>query len=221
MKTRKQLAEKLGVNLRWLPGGEDTQKIAEWIEQGRCRIEHRGHGNSPLLVFEDGGSMEIQTVRWAHTARGWCLVSIDHAHSREKTTHYDVCGTIDAVKKAIAEVPNLDGLQELLDDIEHMIVRMNGRRDEYGSLVDDLRETLDKEIRSKPVPPVFALLSDLRVALSQDPAEVRRNYAGITETAEAVRDVAQFLEYSLEDYRDMARQIDGLIQKVKGARSWG
>ena len=111
--TLEEIAKKLGVNLRWLPSVEHAEKIAEWIERGRCHIEHRGHRHPPLLVFEDGGSMEVPSVRWANTNGDFKLTSISETHSKDKTTHYDVCGTIDTIKDAVADEPELEGLQEM------------------------------------------------------------------------------------------------------------
>jgi hypothetical protein len=220
MKTQEQLAEHLGVSPRWLPESNDAEKIAEWVERGRCHIEHRGHKNAPLLVFEDGGIMELPTVRWAQTSRGWCLVSVDKTHSAQKTTHSDVCGTIDRIKAAMKDEPNWEGLHELLDDIEHMIRRMDRRREEYDGFVADLQSILSRAVRRKPVAPAFDWLEKLREELSQDPATVRSNRAAINETAESVRDVAQFLEYALEDYRAMAQELDERVRRIKGARTW-
>ena len=221
MNTRKQLAEQLGVNPKWLPEGDHAKKIAEWVERGRCHIEHRGHKNAPLLVFEDGGAMEIPTVRWVQTSRGWCLVSVDSTHSEEKTTHYDVCGTIDAIKAAISGEPSPDGLLELLDDIEHMIRRMNRRREEYEGFVADVQNIVSRAVRCKPVAQAFGWLDELRQELSNDPDVIKSNQASINDTAESVRDIAQYLEYALEDYRSVAQELGDRVRQIRGARAWG
>ena len=218
--TRGQIAEKLGVSLRWLPSAEHAGKIAEWIERGRCHIAHRGHGNAPLLIFEDGGSMEVPSVRWANINGDFNLISISETHSNDKTTHYDVCGTIDTIKEAIADAPELGGLQELLNDVEHMILRMNSRRDEYERFVDGIQNLLGRKIRRKAVHPASAHLSELRQVFSMDAETVKSRHDYIVDKAEAVRDVAQFLEYSLEDYREMVLEIERVCREIRGARSW-
>lgn len=216
----KQLADTLGVHQRWLPPAEHAEKLAQWVGEGRCRVMHRGHGVAPALEFEDGGSMELPSVRWALTSRGHCLVSISDVHSEEKTTHSDVCGTVDAMKEAIAGEPDVTGLQEFLDDIEHMIRRMKKRRDEYDQFTEQLREAFDTEIRRKPVPPAFDLLDDLREALSQSSSQISANHDDIVVKAEKVRDIAQYLEYSLADYKKMVLEINRLCREIRGGRSW-
>jgi len=221
MMTREQLAERMGINHRWLPsGGRHARKIYEWVEEGRCRIEHRGHGHAPVLVFEDGGSMEIPSVRWADTANGRCLVSVSDIHTEDKTTHYDVCGTVDTIRSALEGEPNLNGLQDLLVDIEHMIRRMKNRRDEYEGLIANLKNVIERNVRCKEVPGAFAQLAELRKALSENIDVVKSNRDSILETAESVRDVAQYLEYSLQDYRDIVLELNRLCRDIQGARKW-
>lgn len=220
MITREQLAEKLGINPRWLPADNHSRKIVEWIERGRCHIEHRGHGTAPLLVFEDGGSMEVPSVRWTKTARGWCLASVGTIHSRDATTHCDVCGTVDSLLEAIADEPRLDGLQELLRDVEHMITRMKNRRDEYEDFVKNAQEILERKIRRKGVSPACSQLKELKRVLSRDAEYVKSGRTSIVQTVESVRDIAQFLEYSLKDYRDITLEIQSLCRDVQGARDW-
>ena len=220
MNSRRELAERLGVHERWLPSVEHAEKIAEWVALGRCHIEHQGHRNAPILVFEDGGAMELPTVRWKNTVRGWCLVSSTDVHTEEKTTHYDVCGTIDAIKSAIDGEPETGGLREFLDDVEHMIGRMKGRRDEYERFTEDVRRLIESPVRGKPVEPASGLLASLHETLARDPSAVKAERAAIFEKAEAVRDIAQHLEYSLADYRDMVMELERLCREIRGARRW-
>lgn len=220
MSKQEEIAKKLDVNPRWLPPQDHAEKILQWVQEGRCHIQHQGHRKAPVLVFNDGGSMELPTVRWKDTPRGWRLVSVGSDHSDRQTTHYDVCGTVDHIEEAIEGEPELEGLQDLLDDIEHMLGRMKSRRDEYEDFVAKVREALEKDVRKKPVAPACDRLDELRQALAAGPDEVKKNREDITETAEAVRDVAQFLEYALRDYRDIALAIHRLYEEVRGGRNW-
>ncbi|MFP3903385.1 MAG: hypothetical protein ACLFWB_03985 [Armatimonadota bacterium] len=214
------IACELDVNPRWLPPQEHAEKILEWVEEGRCHIEHRGHKKAPILVFDDGGAMELPTVRWMETPRGWRLASIGDEHTEQQTSHYDVCGTVDIIEEAIEGEPDLEGLQDLLDDIEHMLRRMKSRRDEYEAFVSGVRKALESEVRRKEVEPAYGWLDELREMLDRPPQEVQEDREKIVEKAEAVREVAQFLEYSLTDFREIALQIHRLYEEVRGARNW-
>ncbi len=220
MPSLQQIAEQLDVNPRWLPPEKHAERILEWVEKGRCHIEHRGHGNAPVLVFNDGGAMELPTVRWMETPRGWRLASVGDEHTEQQTSHYDVCGTVDVIEEAIEGEPDLEGLQDLLDDIEHMLRRMKSRRDEYEDYVSGVREALESEIRRKEVSPAYDWLDELRQMLNRPPQAVQEDREEIVEKAEAVRDVAQFLEYSLRDFKDIALEINRLYREVQGARNW-
>lgn len=220
MPRRDDIARELDVNPRWLPPQEHAEKILQWVEEGRCHIEHRGHRRAPVVVFNDGGAMELPTVRWMETSRGWRLASIGDEHTEEQTSHYDVCGTVDAIEEAIEGEPELEGLQSLLDDIEHMLRRMKSRRDEYEAFVSGVREALDRQVRRKEVSPAYGWLDELREMLDRSPGRVQAEREEIVEKAEAVRDVAQFLEYSLTDFKEIALQIHRLYEEVKGARNW-
>jgi hypothetical protein len=220
MEKLKQIAEQLGIHHRWLPEGEHAEKIAEWIDSGVCYIEHRGHNVPPLLVFEDGGSMEIPTVRWTKTSRGWCLVSVGGECSNEGTTHYDVCGTVDAIKHAVSDPSGTEGLIDLVDDIEHMIARMAKRMDEYQRFFSEVRKAIGGEVTPLPGPPASERLAGLRVLLSNDPRDEETHRTEIVAAAESVRDAAQALEDTLAVYRDIARKIEGQVHTIKGARKW-
>ncbi len=218
---KEQIIEQvLEENRRWLPPAPHDRHMAEQVAIGRCHIEHRGHGEAPLLVFPDGGVMQLPTVRWQETTRGWRLIAETDEHSHHQTTHLDVCGTVDTIEEAIEGEPQLEGLDELMGDIEHMLGRLKRRRDAYEKYVADVREALEWEVRQKPVPPGFKKLEELRQMLAESAEWVAEHREEVVETAEAVRDVAQYLEYSLADYKKIALRLNELFVEIRGARKW-
>lgn len=128
---QKAIEQILEENRRWLPPSPHAEKMAEAVAAGRCHIQHRGHGQAPLLVFFDGGAMQLPTVRWANTARGWRFTAESSEHSPDQTTHLDVCGTVDTIEQAIEGEPQLEGLSMDHDtgaDLPAETVRRNFRR---------------------------------------------------------------------------------------------
>ena len=226
-----EIAKTLDVKSRWLPPFEDATMIAGAIARGVCYLEHRGHGFAPLLVFEDGGSMELPLVRWAETDRGFRLVSVGDSHGPHQTTHYDVCGTVDSIESAIGEwfsktkspasevdtENQIPGLVELLNDISHMIDRMERRRNEYVSFAREVEARLRAKNRYKSIDPARKWLSQLKNELPNIDGD---SYESFVEKIEGVRDIAQYLEYSLTDYKSMALDIVDLLDRVRGSRNW-
>jgi DNA repair exonuclease SbcCD ATPase subunit len=217
---QKAIEQILEENRRWLPPSPHAEKMAEAVAAGRCHIQHRGHGQAPLLVFFDGGAMQLPTVRWANTARGWRFTAESSEHSPDQTTHLDVCGTVDTIEQAIEGEPQLEGLDDLCEDIKHMLGRLARRQGEYDSFVSQVREALEWEVRSKPVEGGLQQLEQLREMLARSPQWVAEHREQVVETAEAVRDVAQYLEYCLTDYKKIALRLHELYEQVRGARKW-
>lgn len=211
-----EIADRLGVHPRWLPETPHAERILEQVEAGSCHLEHRGHRQPPFLVFNDGGAMELPTVRWMKTSRGTRLASVSEHHDENRTTHYDVCGTVDTILDIVKTGGDPSQLGPLYDDIEAMIRRMSSRRDEYDSFLSEIGELLARElpeVRRKPVEPAFSWLAQLRESAG---GEGERTI----ELAEAVRDVAQYLEYSLTDMRRIAVRVEALYREIKGLRNW-
>jgi hypothetical protein len=181
--------------------------------------------------------MELPSVRWMKTDRGERLASVSVEHSTEQTTHYDVCGTVDSIESALeglaaerrtaggeeAYAPveiDAETLDSYLTDIDHMISRMKRRRDEYERFVIEARDLLERAVRRKKVEPAARLIAELR-SMMRDPAiaeEAKRRE--FVETIEGVRDIAQFLEYSLSDYKEIALDLLALIDGIRGGRVW-
>jgi len=207
-------------NRRWLPPSPHDQHMAEQVAIGRCHIQHRGHAQAPLLVFPDGGTMQLPTVRWRETLRGWRLIAESDEHSEYQTTHLDVCGTVDSIEKALEGEPELTGLDVLMVDIEHMLGRLERRRGAYEKYVAEVKVALEGVVRQKPVPPGYEKLNELREMLAKSPEWVAEHREEVVATAEIVRDVAQYLEYSLADYKKIALRLNELFVEIRGARKW-
>ncbi len=207
-------------NRRWLPPSPHDEKMAEQVAIGRCHIQHRGHGQAPMIVFPDGGAMQLPTVRWRETVRGWELIAESDEHSEHQTTHLDVCGTVDTIEEAIEGEPELEGLDVLMVDIEHMLGRLKRRQHAYEKYVAAVKEALEEVVRRKPVPPGFEKLNELREMLAKSPEWVAQHREEVVATAEIVRDVAQHLEYSLADFKKIALRLNELFVEIRGARKW-
>jgi hypothetical protein len=221
MSEPKDYAALLNVNKRWLPPDEDCWAILGTINQGHAHIEHRGHGNPPLLVFMDGGAMELPTVRFRETLRGMQLVSEGEAVSENQTRHRDVCGSVDEYKKLIKEDPDNPVLPRLLEDIGHMIRRLAGRRDEYRQFIADVLEACAAEVRGpERVELAYELLPELQKRIGCSVEKNEAELETIYEEAEAVRDVAQYLEYALHDSKAIAMRINELFEQIRGGRTW-
>jgi len=221
MSDTKDYAALLNVNKRWLPPDEDCEAILYHINDGTAYIEHRGHGNAPLLVFMDGGAMELPTVRHRDTLRGMQLVSEGEMVSENQTRHRDVCGSVDEFKKLIMEDPDNPVLKRLLEDIGHMIRRLAKRRDEYRQFIDDVHEACQAEIREpERVALAYELIPELEKRIGSSAEGNQADEETIFEQAEAVRDVAQYLEYALHDSKAIALRINELFEQIRGGRHW-
>ncbi len=219
--TEEQIEQILNVNPRWLPPSPHREKIAEWVRGGACHVVHRGHGQSPLLVFDDGGAMALPTVRWAETERGWRLVSEGEDASATQTRHLDVCGSLDEFKRLLVEDPDNEVMPRLLADVEHMIARLTTRRNAYCDFASEVIETAQAEVRGpKRYEDAAELLPKLNQYLDEDPQWISDNLDAIYDEVERVRDVAQFLEYALADYKEMALKLNSLYRAIKGGRNW-
>jgi hypothetical protein len=214
MMTIEAIAAALDVNGRWIPGVEHGEKILDEVRAGNCHIEHRGHRTPPLLVFNDGGAMELPSVRWMETARGMRLASVSDTHGEHSTTHYDVCGTVDTIERILADHRDRAAILPLLDDIEAMIRRMASRRAEYERFVEEVRRALEAPVRRKEVEPAYGHLGELRSMVAAG------DNGAIVELAERVRDIAQYLEYALTDHRNIAVEISRLYRNLRGRRNW-
>ena len=120
----------LDVNRRWLPPSPHIDKVIEAVQKGRAVIEKRGHNEPPLLMFEDGGVIELPKVRYEQTYNGLQLVSSDDAAGEGVTRFTDVCGCVDHIKGTLADNPQAVEadprvFEALLDHALYMIDRMH------------------------------------------------------------------------------------------------
>ena len=216
-----KMKEILSEHRRWLPPSPHREKIAETIVDGTAHILARGHNQAPLLVFQDGGSMELPTVRWAETDRGRQLVSVAEESSPDQTRHRDVCGSVDEFKRLIKEDPQSPVLPRLLDDIGYMLSRMEKRRQEGRQFAAEVAQVAQAPVRGPEQAELpQELLPRLRAYLGQDADKLAEDLDQICEWAEAIRDVAQNTEYALTDYKIMAIRINELFEQLRGGRNW-
>ncbi len=57
------------VDNRWLPPSPHREEVLRVIRIGRAHVEERGHNVPPLLIYEDGGTMELPRVRFAEVRK--------------------------------------------------------------------------------------------------------------------------------------------------------
>ena len=212
---------------RWLPPSPHREEILKIIEAGRAYIEEYGHHIPPLLVFEDGGAIELSKVRYRMTGRGMQLVAGGDSSSSDQTKHPDVCGTIDELKELLKDQPELaksapDLLDHLLGDACYMISRMQRRREAYKRFVTDIA-ALCKRMEAVGGPnseEAYKKADEMRAFLRNSPEDVTDKLEELYKLAEGVRRVAGDLENSLSACRDVAIEVGRLYREIKGGRTW-
>lgn len=203
---------------RWWPPSPHREEILKIIERGRAHLEAQGHGRPPLLVYEDGGAMELPKVRYVNGQ----FTASDGSEPEHQTTRFlDVCGTVDELKRLLRERPSEatpERLRELLDDAGYMLARMQRRLSEYAqfaSRVSTLATRL-QAIQPPDLQPAQEALAALRTLLQTLPDDVEQP----NQLAEQVRDVANRMEQTLYPYRDLAIELGALYEEIRGARQW-
>ena len=212
---------------RWLPPSPHKEAILKKIAGGQAHIEERGHNIPSLLVFEDGGVIELHRVRYEMTRRGMQLVATDETSSGGQTKHNDVCGSVDELKGVIREESelseaHLEHLNRLLDDVCYMVSRMHRRREsyqEFAAAITALAKSM-KEIAEPETEHVPAKADEIRALLRNLSETATSERDQIDASAEAIRDVANGLESSLTAYRKAAVQIGALFEEIRGGRNW-
>jgi len=217
--------EILDVNRRWLPPSPHVEKVIEAVQNGSAHIEKRGHHESPLLVFEDGGVIELPKARHEPTYRGLQIVSADEGAKPGQTKYRDVCGSVDYLKDVLRDNPELvktdpDRLHRILDDALYMIERMYKRKEEYKQFVSEVAAVC-AEPPEGPDPAKASQAADkLRDLLHDESLDVSASLERLDSLAEDVRDVASRQEHCLAEYKKLAVQIYALYLDIKGARNW-
>ncbi|MFO7698760.1 MAG: hypothetical protein R6X16_16620 [Anaerolineae bacterium] len=209
---------------RWMPPSPHREKILEEIASGAAHIVERGHNVPPLLVFEDGGMIELPRVRLAETRRGMNLVAADEPESRGETRYYDVCGTVDEILGQVREGKALDRaeLSALVGDIQYMLERMSRRSAQYAAFFDGVG-ALVQAVQALERPAFTSAgqrLDTLNASLAALVEGRSSNAEAVTERAEYVRALAQASEDYLALCKSAAIRIGALFDDVRGGRSW-
>lgn len=212
---------------RWFPPSPHKEKVLEAIDQGVAHLVERGHNVPPLLVFEDGGAIELPKARYQRTRRGMALVAGDGPTSKGATHFYDVCGTVDELKGQLAESTTVDAkavayYQALIGDLGYMLSRMARRRDQYCAFAHEVQQAA-QELIELPVPDTASSeerLAWLAEQLVPDKALTPETRTAIYAQAEAVRELANGLEAYLRAGKEMAMRLTDLVAETQGGRVW-
>ncbi len=209
---------------RWLPPSPHREAVLEFVRRGRAHIAERGHNAPPLLVFEDGGVMELPLARY----KDGNFSPADGVSASRQTNYYDVCGSMDELNKLLAEKPEMaqsdpGRLFELIDDACYMLSRMQRRREKYREFADAVKsvsEQLD-QIAGPDTEDAYRKAGELRGALRNEPEKVAEKLHYLRELAEGVRDVANRMEKEvLYAFRDLATELGELYTQIRGSRKW-
>ena len=209
---------------RWLPPSPHREAVLEFVRRGRAHIEERGHNVPPLLIFEDGGVMELPLARYKD---GNFSPSHGGASSRQ-TNYYDVCGSIDELRKLLEEKPETvqsdpERLFELIDDACYMLSRMQRRREKYKEFADGVKSASERlnQIVGPDTEVAYQKADEFRDVLRNESEEAAKKAPRLCELAEGVRDVANRMEKeALYAYRDLAIELGEIYAQIKGSRKW-
>ena len=213
------------IDNRWMPPSPHREEVLKFLERGRAHIEERGHNIAPLLVFEDGGVMELPLARYKD---GNFSPADDKAASRQ-TNYYDVCGTMDELKRLLAEEPDIasskpERLFELIDDAGYMLERMQRRREKYKEFAEAVKSVSDRlnQITGPLVEDASRNAHELKGRLRREPDKVAENLQGLYELIEGIRDVANRMEKEvLYAFRDLSIELGEIYSQIRGSRKWG
>lgn len=224
----------ISVAEHWLPPSPHREAVLDVLADGRAHIVERGHRVPPLLVFEDGGAMELPSARYELTRRGWCLVSAPEGGDGQAsvgTRHYDVCGCIDEIEGRLAEADTVAQadpaqLHRLLDDACAMIARMQRRRRQYrafaarlAALAAELSAELG-DAQDDDVAAAYEHAGRLAAALGETDRLDGATRERLGALAESVRDVATALEGALSAGKRAALALLAEYEAVRGGRAW-
>ncbi len=217
--------EILDVNRRWLPPSPHVEKVIEMVQSGAAHIQKRGHHEPPLIMFEDGGVIELPKARYEETYRGLQIVSADEAAEEGVTKFRDVCGCVDYIKGILRDDPasvqaDPHRFDQLLDHALYMIDRMYKREDEYRQFLADVI-TLCAQTPKGPDPAMASKAAEeIMFVLHNHPEDVGKYTELLNQLAEDVRHVASCQEQVLREHKELAVKVNRLYKDVKGARNW-
>ena len=217
--------EILDVNRRWLPPSPHVEKVIEMVQKGSAHIEKRGHHEPPLLVFEDGGVIELPKVRYESTYRGMQLVSSDDAAQEGVTKFRDVCGCVDQIKGVLKDNPqSIEAdphlFDQLLDHALYMVTRMYKREEEYRQFAADVIALCTQVPRGPDPAMASSAAEEIKAILHNHPEDVTKYTELLNQLAEDVRHVASKQEKVLAEHKKLAVRVNKLFKEIKGARNW-
>jgi hypothetical protein len=215
----------LDVNKAWLPPSPHIDRVVEMVIHGRAYIEHRGHELPPLVVFEDGGVIELPNVRYEETHRGIEIISAVEPSTLSHTRHPDVCGCVDELRGLVDANPNVIGadpekFHKLMTDAIYMIARMKKRIDTYEKFFDDVINVCKTNVDIPDTKSSSSAAEQLHSIFDSVDKDQIPDKASLFNLAEQVRDVASGQEAALAKMRSMAVKIGELYNEIKGARNW-
>lgn len=210
----------MNIENRWFPPSPHKEAVLEFLNKGRAHIEERGHNMPPLLVFEDGGVMELPRVRYKD---GQFFPDESSPVSRQ-TNYNDVCGTINEFKNILENQPEkTERLFELLDDVCYLLSRMQRRRENYKQAVEAVGSVYErlKEIKGPDVIDAYQKAEELKSFISAKPSQIKEKLDELFTLAEGIRDVANHMEQeALYPYRDLFIELGKIYFQIKGSRAW-
>jgi len=217
--------EILDVNRRWLPPEPHLGKVIEAVQKDSAHIEKRGHHEPPLLVFEDGGVIELPKARYQETYRGMQLVSSDEAAQEGVTKFRDVCGCVDHIKGTLRDHPDQVEadphiFDQLLDHALYMVDRMYKREDEYRKFCAEVAALCLTPPRGPDPKMASSAADEIKSLLHDHPEDATKYVELLNKLAEDVRHVASKQEKCLAEYKKLAVRVNKLYREAKGARNW-
>lgn len=209
---------------RWMPPSPHREAILAVLQRGRAHLEERGHGLSPLFVYEDGGAMELSLMRLVD---GKLIAVAEAALPETSTKHVDVCGTIDELKRLWEEQPDLadtapEQLEALLDHAMAMLRRIEQRMNEYRAFAAAIGRCAAAmaELQHPDHAPAPGLRDELTATIQSGGEAVAEHVQEMFDRAEAIRKIAGDSEQVLYRYRDLAIETGALYEGIRGARDW-
>ena len=143
-----------------------------------------------------------------------------------QTRFSDVCGTVDELKRVMAEDPQAglepEALCDLVDDCTYMVRRMQMRLDEFHNLRDELTRLLQtmQDIPDSRLPQALDLAQQMKACMREEGALSPSQVEDLSHQAEGVRSVAGEMEHLLRASKAAAIELRGLYSAVEGGRDW-
>ncbi|MBI3944702.1 MAG: hypothetical protein HY321_02190 [Armatimonadetes bacterium] len=142
-----------------------------------------------------------------------------------RTTRFsDVCGSLDEIKRLLREEKDVDPavVRGLLDDVRHMLGRMEQRLEAYTRF-HEAAEALLAQMRA--VGPsnrerALAAAAEMEARVREGCPATPEGVEALCALAEQVRDVANPFERKLRQSKDAAIALYRLYLDVRGGRDW-